>query len=83
MSVRISKRLSELTGYAFAEIDRKVAELRASGAAVIDFGVGDPTEPTPTIVREAVKQGVDARAYQRLPELRGRCRVPRGDRRVE
>ena len=43
MNVEISKRLEKLTGYAFAEIDKKVAELRASGAKVYDFGVGDPT----------------------------------------
>ncbi len=71
MTVQVSKRLSELTGYAFAEIDKKVAELRAAGAAVIDFGVGDPTEPTPTIVREAIKKGVDARATSGYPSYVG------------
>lgn len=71
--VTMSKRLAELTGYAFAEIDKKVAELRASGASVIDFGVGDPTEPTPEIVRNAIKKGVDARATSGYPSYVGAC----------
>jgi LL-diaminopimelate aminotransferase len=71
MDITIARRLSELTGYAFAEIDRKVAELRASGAAVIDFGVGDPSEPTPAIVREAIKKFVDVRATTGYPSYVG------------
>ena len=71
MAFRASKRLSELTGYAFAEIDRKVAELKAGGVEVADFGVGDPTEPTPAVVREAVKRGVDARATSGYPSYVG------------
>jgi LL-diaminopimelate aminotransferase len=71
MAVHISKRLASLTGYAFAEIDAKVASLRAGGAQVIDFGVGDPTEPTPAVVREAVKRGVDARASSGYPSYVG------------
>jgi LL-diaminopimelate aminotransferase len=71
MAIHISQRLAGLTGYAFAEIDAKVASLRASGARVIDFGVGDPSEPAPAIVREAVKRGVDARASSGYPSYVG------------
>ena len=71
MVIHISKRLAELTGYAFAEIDAKVASLRAVGAQVIDFGVGDPTEPAPAIVREAAKRGIDARAASGYPSYVG------------
>jgi len=71
MAFRASKRLSELTGYAFAEIDSKVAELKAGGIDVADFGVGDPTEPTPAVVREAIKRGVDARATSGYPSYVG------------
>ena len=42
-----SQRLRELPAYAFAEIDARAAELRARRTPVIDFGVGDPTTPTP------------------------------------
>lgn len=66
-----SKRLSELTGYAFAEVDKKVAELKKQGIDIIDFGVGDPTEPTPQIVREAIKHGINTKASSGYPSYIG------------
>lgn len=71
MAIRISKRLSELTGYAFAEIDEKVARLKAAGVDVADFGVGDPTEPTPEVVRQTIKRAVDSRATSGYPSYVG------------
>lgn len=71
MKINISERLQSLTGYAFAEIDRKVTELRAEGVKVIDFGVGDPTEPTPKIVRDAIKRAVDDHASGGYPSYIG------------
>lgn len=71
MKTKLSQRLSELTGYAFAEVDRKVAELKGRGVDVIDFGVGDPTEPTPEIIRAALKRGVDAHASGGYPSYIG------------
>ena len=71
MAIRISKRLSELTGYAFAEIDEKVARLKAAGVDVADFGVGDPTEPTPEVVRQTIKRAVDSRATSGYPSYAG------------
>jgi LL-diaminopimelate aminotransferase len=65
--------------YAFAEVDKKVAELREKGITPIDFGVGDPTVPTPEIVRKATKKGIDKRAssgyppYEGLGEFREAC----------
>lgn len=54
MNIGPSKRLAALPSYAFAEIGKKVEELRAGGVVPIDFGVGDPTEPTPDFVIEAL-----------------------------
>lgn len=71
MEIQQSKRLAGLTGYAFAEIDKKVAELKSKGGDVIDFGVGDPTEPAPIIVREAIKKAVDRRASSGYPSYSG------------
>ncbi|HPQ81906.1 MAG TPA: aminotransferase class I/II-fold pyridoxal phosphate-dependent enzyme [bacterium] len=71
MDINVSKRLSELTGYAFAEIDKKVARLKAEGVDVTDFGVGDPTEPTPDVVRQAIKGAVDSRATSGYPSYTG------------
>jgi LL-diaminopimelate aminotransferase len=52
--MHIARRLDRLPGYAFADLDRLRDERRGAGADVIDFGVGDPTEPTPEgVVRAA------------------------------
>ncbi len=71
MEIRASKRIQSLSGYPFAEIDRMASELRIGGFDPIDFGVGDPTEPTPEIVRKAVQAGVDARASAGYPSYVG------------
>ena len=71
MNIKISERLTSLTGYAFAEVEKKVAELKSQGIDPIDFGVGDPTEPTPEIIRAAVKKGVDERATSGYPSYIG------------
>lgn len=41
-----SDRLRALPPYLFAEIDRKKRVARAAGRDIIDFGVGDPDQPT-------------------------------------
>jgi len=69
--MKTSKRLSSLTGYAFAEIDNKVKDLRSEGISPIDFGVGDPTEPTPEIVRKALSDGANRHASGGYPNYTG------------
>lgn len=54
MQIQLSKRLQSLPAYAFKEINDKVEALRASGVKAIDFGVGDPSEPTPDFVIESL-----------------------------
>jgi LL-diaminopimelate aminotransferase len=71
MPFQPSNRVQSLGAYAFAEADRQVRELKAQGVDVIDFGVGDPTDPTPTVVREACKAAVDARAQSGYPSYIG------------
>lgn len=71
MAIKASERLASLTGYAFAEVDRKVGELRKQGIEVIDFGVGDPSEPTPEIVRKALKRAADQHAGGGYPSYIG------------
>ncbi len=57
--MRTAQRLTGLMGYAFAELDRLRDERLAAGADVIDFGVGDPTEPTPDPVVAAAMESLD------------------------
>ena len=71
MRVTPSKRVRSIGGYAFAEVDQQVERLRRQGITPIDFGVGDPTTPTPPLVREATKRGVDARASAGYPSYTG------------
>jgi len=71
MRIERSRRLDGLSAYAFAEVDRKVAEMRRDGIEVIDFGVGDPTEPAPEIARMAIKEGVDRHAAGGYPSYIG------------
>ncbi len=71
MPIRPSKRLATLTAYAFSAVDDKVAELKGKGVRVIDFGVGDPTIPTPFFIRKALKKAVDARAASGYPSYTG------------
>jgi LL-diaminopimelate aminotransferase len=69
--VRPSRRLAAIGGYAFDEVNRRVEALKARGISPIDFGVGDPTVPTPSLAREALKVAVDARATAGYPAYEG------------
>jgi LL-diaminopimelate aminotransferase len=71
VEIRPSRRVASLGAYAFAEVDAAVERLRAEGADVIDFGVGDPTDPTPALVREAGKAAIEARARAGYPSYVG------------
>ena len=67
-----SNRLQSLTGYAFAEVEEAVAALKKQGIEPIDFGVGDPTEPTPQFIRDALKAAADQHASSGYPSYVGR-----------
>ncbi len=66
-----------LTGqatYPFVRLNQAAAARRAEGLEVIDFGMGDPREPTDPRIIEALRDGVRERmgypAAVGLPELR-------------
>ena len=67
-----STRLQSLTAYAFAAVNDKVSELKNQSIDVIDFGVGDPIDPTPQFIRDALKQGADDYASAGYPSYVGR-----------
>lgn len=54
-----SKRLDAIPPYLFAEISRIKAEKIASGADVIDLGIGDPDQPTPEPIVRALQQAAE------------------------
>lgn len=69
--MRGSTRLQQLSAYAFAAIQEKVAALREQGLKPVDFGVGDPTLPTPERIRRACAEAIEARAASGYPPYRG------------
>jgi LL-diaminopimelate aminotransferase len=50
MEIKYSKLISKTENYVFAEINKKVNDLKKKGVKVIDFGIGDPKSPTPSFV---------------------------------
>lgn len=69
--MRSSERLAALGGYAFDELDRLRDARQAAGVDVIDFGVGDPTEPTPDVVVSAAREGLERHRRAGYPPYRG------------
>jgi LL-diaminopimelate aminotransferase len=71
MEIRASRKIQSLPTYAFAALDAKVTELTQAGAALIDFGVGDPLDPTPEHVRRACQEAIDVHAAAGYPSYAG------------
>lgn len=63
--MRLNPRLAALPTYPTVVLDRKRDALLAAGRPVYDFGTGDPTEPTPRFIREALP-----------PAIAENCRYP-------
>jgi len=72
--VQLSPVLGALAQYPFTRLDEWRVDARARGIDLIDFGVGDPREPTPAFIRDALVGGVaEVSSYPRavgLPEYR-------------
>lgn len=56
--MKVNPVLSELGTYPIATIAKRAADLRATGARVIDFSIGDPLEPTPPLITEALANAI-------------------------
>jgi len=71
MQLRISNRIKTTGTYAFDEIRKQVNKLKEQGIEVIDFGVGDPTSPTPDFVIDTLCKSAVARARSGYPSYIG------------
>jgi len=69
--IQPSKKIQSIGSYAFAEVDKEVAKLKKQGIAPIDFGVGDPNDPTPDVIRKACKTAIDKRKSSGYPSYIG------------
>jgi LL-diaminopimelate aminotransferase len=68
-----SRRLESIPPYAFAELERRIADKREAGIDVISLGIGDPDEPTYPHVVKAMQEAVADNANQKYPSNRGRA----------
>ena len=66
-----SHRLSDLPTYVFAWLDELKAAARARGATLIDLGMGNPDQPTPQPVVEAIADAYRNSANHGYPPFRG------------
>jgi LL-diaminopimelate aminotransferase len=74
MSHERAQRLQLLPPYLFKEIDRLRDQVRARGVDIIDLGVGDPDQPTPAHVIEALCQAAQDPATHKYPAYSGLSR---------
>jgi succinyldiaminopimelate transaminase len=72
--VPLSPVLAGQSTYPFVRLEQAKREAAARGIEIIDFGQGDPREPTDPIIRDALLEGLrETMAYPKaegLPELR-------------
>ncbi len=69
--MEFSDRLDRIPPYLFAEVDRRIAEKKASGVDVISFGVGDPDVPTPGKIVEVLRAASLDPANHQYPSYYG------------
>ena len=67
---RTNPLLDRLEAYPLATLVRAANQLRAAGGPVYDFGLGDPDEPTPAFIRQALRDAVPANSQ--YPTTRGK-----------
>lgn len=53
-----AQRLSHLPPYLFVEIDRRKRQALQEGKDVIDFGIGDPDQPTPDLIVDRLAETI-------------------------
>lgn len=76
MNIDLSSRLKKLPPYLFVEIDKAKSQARQKGRDIIDLGVGDPDQPTPRFIIDALHRATlnpETHRYaldRGLPQLR-------------
>src|SRR3989338_418569 len=71
MKIEPSNRVKSIGSYAFADVDNEVAKLKKAGITPIDFGVGDPKDPTPGNIRNYCNRAIDKRKDAGYPSYIG------------
>ncbi|MDZ7672537.1 MAG: LL-diaminopimelate aminotransferase [Halanaerobiales bacterium] len=66
-----SNRIKNLPPYLFAEIDRMINKAKSEGMDVINFGIGDPDQPTPENIVNKMKEAVQDPTTHSYPSYEG------------
>jgi LL-diaminopimelate aminotransferase len=66
-----TRRLTSLPTYVFAWLDELKAEARANGAHLIDLGMGNPDQPTPPAIVDAIAAAYADPRTHGYPPFRG------------
>ncbi|MCL6630905.1 MAG: aminotransferase class I/II-fold pyridoxal phosphate-dependent enzyme, partial [Armatimonadetes bacterium] len=66
--IQYAKRLEKIPPYLFGEISRLKAQAIAEGRDLIDFGIGDPDQPTPQPVIDRLTAAANDPATHRYDE---------------
>ena len=66
-----SRRLTDLPTYVFAWLDELKTAARARGADLIDLGMGNPDQPTPTPIVDAIAKAYADPTTHGYPPFRG------------
>lgn len=56
--MHVNPVLDALGAYPIAEIQDRARAMRAAGEPLVDFSIGDPREPTPEFIRQAMRDAV-------------------------
>lgn len=67
--MKFSSRVEKIAEYPSAVLGERKKKLKAEGKKLFDFGAGDPIEPTPGFIREAVGAGVPV--ISQYPTVKG------------
>ncbi len=63
--------VQNLKSFAFDDIDDMFKDLQRQGIKPIDFGIGDPKDPTPAFIIEAAKRSMDENSSRGYPLYTG------------
>src|SRR5512134_2393801 len=74
MKIQLADRIKNLPPYLFAEIDRLKAEQLKKGVDIIDLGIGDPDQPTPKHIIEALQKTATDAVNHQYPNYSGMLR---------
>ena len=66
-----SNRIKNLPPYLFAEIDKMINNAKADGMDVINFGIGDPDQPTPDNIVDKMKEAIQDPTTHSYPSYEG------------